>query len=155
MANYYLDSSALVKRYVTSEVGSLWIQRITDPATAPLILMSHIGLVEVAAAFARKEREGELAATERRQYLGLFVLDCQHQVHLLPTTDPVLRLAAELTHRQALRAYDAIHLATALQASQLLVSAGAMALTFISADGRLCSAAQAEGLMVDNPLAHP
>ncbi len=155
MANYYLDTSALVKRYVTSEVGSLWIQQITDPATAPLILISHIGLVEVAAAFARKEREGEITATERQQYLGLFVLDCQTQFHLLPTTDMVLRLAAELTHRQALRAYDAVHLATALQASQLLVGAGAMALTFISADGRLCSAAQAEGLMIDNPLTHP
>jgi len=155
VANYYLDPSALVKRYVTSEVGSLWIQQITDPAAGPLILMSHIGLVEVAAAFARKERDGEITATERQQYLGLFVLDCQSQFHLLPTTDTILRLAAELTHRQALRAYDAIHLATALQASQLLVGAGAMALTFISADGRLCSAAQAEGLMIDNPLAHP
>jgi len=76
VANYYLDTSALVKRYVTSEVGSLWIQQITDPATAPLILMSHMGLVEVAAALARKEREGEITATERQQYLGLFVLDC-------------------------------------------------------------------------------
>ena len=155
MANYYLDTSTLVKRYVTSEVGSLWIQQITDPATAPLILMNHIGLVEIAAALARKEREGEITATERQQYLGLFVLDCQSQLHLLPTTDTVLRLAAELTYRQALRAYDAIHLATALQASQLLVGAGAMALTFISADGRLCGVAQAEGLMTDNPLAHP
>lgn len=155
MANYYLDTSVLVKRYVTSEVGSLWIQQITDPATAPLILLSQIGLVEVAAAFARKERDGEITATERRQYLGLFVVDCQTQFHLLPTTDTVLRLAAELTHRQALRAYDAVHLATALQASQLLVGAGAAALTFISADGQLCSAAQAEGLTVDNPLVHP
>jgi len=47
VANYYLDTSALVKRYVTSEVGSLWIQQLTDPATAPLILISHIGLVNV------------------------------------------------------------------------------------------------------------
>ncbi len=155
MANYYLDTSAVVKRYVTSEVGSLWIQQTTDPTTAPLILMSHLGLVEVAAAFARKERAGEITETERRQYPGLFVLDCQSQLHLLSTTDTILRLAAEITHRQALRAYDVIHLATALQANQLLVGAGAAAPTFISADGRLCSAARAEGLAIDNPLAHP
>jgi predicted nucleic acid-binding protein len=155
VANYYLDTSALVKRYVTSEAGSLWVQQITDSAMAPLILMSYIGLVEVAAAFARKERDGMITASERRQYLGLFVVDCQSQFHLLPTTDIVLRLAAELTHRQALRAYDAVHLATALQANQLLLGAGAAALTFISSDGRLCSAAQAEGLTIDNPLAHP
>ena len=117
--------------------------------------MSHIGLVEVAAALARKERNGEIMATERRQYLGLFVLDCQSQFHLLLSTDTVSRLAAELTHRRALRAYDAVHLATALQANQLLTSAGAAVLTFVAADGRLCGAAQAEGLMTDNPLAHP
>ena len=155
MANYYFDTSALVKRYVSSETGALWVQQITDPVNTPLILISQIGVVEVAAALARKEREKAITATERRQYLGLFVLDCQSDIQLLPTTDSVLRLAADLTHRQALRAYDAVHLATALQANQLLVDAGAPALTFVSADGRLCGAAQAEGLTEDDPLTHP
>jgi predicted nucleic acid-binding protein len=155
VANYYLDTSALVKRYVPSEIGSVWVQQITDPASTPLLLMSAIGLVEVAGALARKERDGEIAATERQQYLGLFVRECQSSLSLLPVTDAVLRLAATLTHRQALRAYDAIHLATALQANQLLTGTGASPLLFIAADGRLCGAAQAEGLASDNPLAHP
>jgi uncharacterized protein len=155
VANYYLDTSALVKRSVPSEIGSAWVQQITDPASTPLLLMSAIGVIEVAGALARKEREGEIAAPERRQYLGLFVRECQSSLALLPVTDAVLRLTATLTHRQALRAYDAIHLATALQANQLLTGAGAPPLLFIAADGRLCGAAQAEGLASDNPLAHP
>jgi predicted nucleic acid-binding protein len=155
VANYYLDTSALVKRYLPREVGAGWVQQITDPTASPVVLMSAIGIVEVAGALARKEREHEITAVERQQYLGLFVLDCQRLISLLPLTGPVLRLAATLTQRQALRAYDAVHLASALSAHQLLVSTGAPPLMFVAADGRLCRAAQAEGLRSDDPLAHP
>jgi hypothetical protein len=31
MANYFYDSSGLVKRYA-SEVGTAWVQSVTDPA---------------------------------------------------------------------------------------------------------------------------
>src|SRR6266446_7036106 len=134
---------------------SRWVQQITDPATTPAVLMSAIGVVEIAGALARKEREQEITTLERQQYLGLFVLDCQRLISLLPLTGPVLRLAATLTHRQALRAYDAVHLASALQANRLLVNTGAPPLTFVAADGRLCRAAQAEGLRSDDPLTHP
>lgn len=155
MANYYLDTSALVKRYAPREVGSGWIQHITDLTASSVILVSAIAIVEVAGALARKEREQELTPLERRQYLSLFASDCQQVFTLLPVTGPLLRLAATLTHRQALRAYDAVHLATALQANQLLVNAGAPALTFVAADARLCQAGQAEGLVSEDPLAHP
>ena len=133
----------------------MWVQQITDPATAPVLLVSAIAIVELAAALARKEREGAVTTTERQQYLGLFALDCQQLFSLLPVTGAVLRLAATLTHRQALRAYDAVHLATALQANQLVVNTGAPPLTFVTADVRLCSAGQAEGLHNDNPHLHP
>jgi len=155
VANYYLDTSALVKRYLTREVGSNWVQQITDPATAPVLLVSAIAIVEVAGALARKERERELTTTERQQYLGLFAVDCQQLFSLLPITGGLLRLAANLTHRQVLRAYDAVHLASALQANQLLVNSGASPLTFVAADVHLCRAGQAEGLISEDPLAHP
>lgn len=155
MANYYLDTSALVKCYVVGEVGSAWVQNLTDRRVGNLLLLSQLALVEVAAALARKEREREITPEERRRYLGLFVWDCRrHQYHLLPNAETILRQAADLTYRRALRAYDAIHLATALQANQLIRNAGAIPLTFVSADSRLCAAGQDEGLMVDNPLDH-
>jgi predicted nucleic acid-binding protein len=47
MATYYLDSSALVKRYV-AETGSAWLQSIVAPATGHLLLTSRITTVEVA-----------------------------------------------------------------------------------------------------------
>ena len=155
MANYYLDTSALVKRYLPQEIGSGWVQQITDPATTPVLLVSAIAIVEVAGALARKERERELTATERQQYLGLFAVDCQQLFSLLPVTGPLLRLAASLTARQSLRAYDAVHLASALQANQLLVNSGAPPLTFVAADMRLCRAGHAEGLLSEDPASHP
>jgi len=53
-----------------------------------------------------------------------------------------------------LRAYDAVHLATALNIDRRLARAGEPALTFLSADNRLNDAAAAEGSMVDNPNDH-
>jgi uncharacterized protein len=155
VANYYLDTSALVKRYVASEIGSPWVHSLCAPSAGNLLLASQIILVEVAAALARKEREGEILPEERTNYLGLFVQDCQNHYYLLAIADMVLRLAADLSHRRALRAYDAVHLATAIRANTLLVSSGSPALTFISADARLCAAGAAEGLSVDNPINHP
>ena len=102
----------------------MWVQQITDPATAPVLLVSAIAIGALAAALARKEREGTVTTTERQQYLGLFALDCQQLFSLLPVTGAVLRLAVTFTHRQALRAYNAVHLATALQANQLVVNTG-------------------------------
>ena len=55
---FYLDASALVKRYVR-EPGSTWIRTlIDDPAT--VILISAISLVEVSAAIAICVRTGKL-----------------------------------------------------------------------------------------------
>ena len=47
MANYYLDTSALVKCYVTREVGSTWVQNLTDRRVGNLLLLSQLALVEV------------------------------------------------------------------------------------------------------------
>ncbi|HEY9706764.1 MAG TPA: type II toxin-antitoxin system VapC family toxin, partial [Oculatellaceae cyanobacterium] len=60
---YFLDSSALVKRYVP-ETGSAWIQAIADAATGNLLIISRITWVEVLSALARRQREGSLSDTD-------------------------------------------------------------------------------------------
>jgi predicted nucleic acid-binding protein len=60
-----------------------------------------------------------------------------------------------LLERHPLRAYDAIQLASALIANDALLTAGFAPLIVLAADDRLLDAAQAEGLMTDNPNAHP
>ena len=63
--------------------------------------------------------------------------------------------AVRLLEAYPLRAYDAVHLATALVAKQRLIDGGLTPLIFLSADDRMNDAASAEGLAVDNPNDHP
>ncbi len=51
MTEYYLDASALVKRYA-DEAGSGWIRQLTNRETEHTILLAEITLAEVAAALA-------------------------------------------------------------------------------------------------------
>ena len=45
MSYFYLDSSALVKRYLT-EIGSAWVGVLTDPAVGNSIVVAEITRVE-------------------------------------------------------------------------------------------------------------
>jgi hypothetical protein len=74
---------------------------------------------------------------------------------LIETTPNIIQKAMALAKSHTLRGYDAVQLATALQANQDRISIGGAPLAFISADNHLNSAAAAEGLSVDNPNNHP
>jgi hypothetical protein len=60
-----------------------------------------------------------------------------------------------LANRHALRAYDAVQLAAALNIRQERQDAGLVPVTLISADQALNDAATAEGMAVDDPNGHP
>jgi len=66
------------------------------------------------------------------------------------TTVDLIAQAGALAEKHALRGYDAVQLAAALQAKSAYSTAG-LALTLISADLELNSAAIAEGLVVYDP----
>lgn len=55
----YLDSSALVKRYL-AEAGTSWVQAWCDDPVQT-IAVAEIGLVEIAAAFAGKLRGAHIS----------------------------------------------------------------------------------------------
>lgn len=151
---YYLDTSALVKRYV-DEIGSDWLRATTDPAQSPLLFTSRMTIVETISAFARRVREDSLALAEFAALRDTFRNDCLNQYQIMPPTVTVIDLACALLERHSLRAYDALHLATALGAQQFLAQRNLPGLTFLCADDRLNNAATAEGLAVDNPNNHP
>lgn len=152
MGTYYLDSSAIVKLYV-AEPGSDWVESLVmargaDGRPAHVAALSAIGVVEVAAAVARRRREGHLDADRQRAVMSAFLDDCEHRFLTLTVLDDQLRLAVDLVHRRPLRGYDAVHLAAALDLDRHLRQAGLPAVTFVAADAALCRAAAAEGLDV-------
>ena len=63
MTDYYLDSSATVKRYA-QETGTAWVVSITDPTAENSILISEITVAEVAAALAAKHRVPPIADSQ-------------------------------------------------------------------------------------------
>jgi predicted nucleic acid-binding protein len=153
MPTYYLDASAVVKRYV-SEMGSAWVQALSSNEENTLV-MGEITLAEVASAFARAARGGRISNEERLSYLDLFIGDCAERYRLVAIERTIVNSAVDLTQSHCLRGYDAVHLATALSVNAELLRKQLLPLTFVAADEDLLKAAEAEGLPTENPNLYP
>jgi len=154
MKPYYLDSSALIKRYV-AEVGSAWLDATVFAPDDVLKLTSRVTVVEVWSALARRRREASVSAQNHADALAAFREDCATRYLFVELEMPVVEEAGRLLERHILRAYDAVQLASALIASRALTGAGFVQPTFLCADDHLLAVAQTEGLPTDNPSIHP
>jgi uncharacterized protein len=63
VAAYFLDTSALLKRYVP-EIGTQWMQSIADPQNEHLLIIAQITWVEFHSAIARRQREQSVSAEQ-------------------------------------------------------------------------------------------
>lgn len=134
----YLDTSALVKLYVDEE-GALAVRHAVDQAE--LVATSAIAYVEARAAFARRHWEGGLSAGGHRSLTRDFERDWSRYL-TIEVAAAVIRRAARLAERHRLRAYDAVHLASARTVADRV----ARPFTFASWDAALARAAAREGL---------
>ncbi len=139
----YLDTSALVKLYVEEEGSQLVRDAV---ARAQLVATSTVGYLEARSAFVRRRHEGALPAAGYRRSMRELEADWARYL-LVEVTEAVLGRAAQLAERHRLRAYDALHLASAL----VLESRLAERVIFACWDRRLERAARAEGLEVLRP----
>lgn len=155
MSHFYLDASAVVKRY-SPEVGSSWVRGLSEPAAGHVLMLGEITLAEGAAAFAAKHRAPSgITQQERDDALALFLSHCATEYELIVINRSIIDRAVSLTQNHKLRAYDAVQLAAALTANDVLVAGNLSTLVFVAADNDLLSAARAEGLAADNPNLHP
>lgn len=153
MADYFLDSSAVVKRYI-NELGSGFVDRLVDPENGDNVFLAQITRVEVASAFARRKKGKTLTDKDAAAALASFTVDLDDIYLTLDITTDVVAAAALIATKHAVRGYDAVQLAAALAANHNLTENGYNPLTFVSADGDLNSTAIAEGLGVVNPNDH-
>ncbi len=154
MATYYADSSVLVKRHV-AEVGTPWVQVLADPAAGHLFATSRISIVEVISALNRRQREGTVSAAEYARISTDFAALCATTYQLVEFTEEVVDQSRRLLEQYALRAYDAVQLASALLTDRIIRASGDPPLTLLAADDPLLTAAQREGLVANNPNWHP
>jgi predicted nucleic acid-binding protein len=133
----YLDASALVKLFVPEPESDSLNQALLG---ARGVILSDLALTEMASALGRRTREGVLTRRQaghlHREALKL-IASCRH-VELTP---PVHRRAEQLllSIPMPIRALDALHLATALEAG---------AATMVTFDLNLRDIAASQGLFV-------
>jgi len=135
---YFLDASALVKRYVR-EPGTATVAAFVR-RRRPLAA-SRLAAVEVPAALWRRCRERDVDAERVRTILARFGHDLG-EMTLVEVRPGLVDDAQRLVGVHPLRAYDAVQLASALR----LHREAGLPTTFVCADGPLATAAGAEGL---------
>lgn len=112
----YADSSALVKLYV-AEQDSDEVERWV--AEADEVWTSIVTFSEVSAGLARRLREGSLTAPHHQRAMSEFCADWPH-LNIVPVDQAVTQSGGALALRHALRGFDAIHLASALNVQAVL-----------------------------------
>ncbi len=150
MADYFFDSSTLVKAYI-AEAGTHWVRTILDDPQHR-ISISALAEVEVISALTRRFKEGDLTQLEVDQACDELSQDCA-TYFVVDVTGQILEAAVSNARNYSLRAYDAVQLASAIAVrTALLVAQGnVLDFTLVSADNALNDAAGLEGLRVEDP----
>ena len=141
MSLLYLDTSAWLKLYV-EETGT---DLITDAVDGAEIVCTHLlAYTELRAALARAERKQRIASADRRRIVQ--AIDSHWpSMNIVQPTETLIRRAADLSERHALRGFDSIHLAAG---EALALQVMPVSTLFASFDRKLNQAAKALGLAV-------
>lgn len=153
MAAYYLDSSALTKRYV-AEPGSAWVISLTEPNAGHDLYTVTLTAPEIVAALTRRARGGHLDPTRVAQAIAAIRAGWRLQYQTITPDAGIIDRAVDIAEAHGLRGYDAVHVATALELHQARLAEALPPLTFISADQEQLRAAAGEGLAVEDPNQH-
>ena len=142
----FLDSSALVKRYLF-EAGSDAVNALFHDPSVHLII-STLALAEVSSAIVRR-----LSREQSALLLDDFDADAKNVLAIAALDDDIALAAVDLVRRRRLRGCDAVQLAVALHIAAALSdeSEATVGLEFVCADDALNTAAEAEGLRTMNP----
>jgi predicted nucleic acid-binding protein len=150
VSSYFLDTSALLKRYII-ESGTAWVQNIAQPGVGHSIIISQIAPIEIVSAVSRQKREGIIGERTARVIRLLVNRHAVREYEVVLLTPEVGERAQNLLETHSLRAYDSVQLASALLANMTLIAKNLSPLIFVSADVRLLPIATSEGLQTHNP----
>jgi predicted nucleic acid-binding protein len=140
------DSSALTKRYVPDELGSVRVAEVCESSAVQTMISRLVG-IEVAAALTRRVRDGTFTDEDRDVSWTAFMTHSRDEYRVLALDDATCDLAEGIVTSFSVRTLDALHVATA----QVLLSelGDDDSLVFYTADRRQAAAAQAAGLEVE------
>jgi predicted nucleic acid-binding protein len=151
MKSFFLDGSALGKRYV-AEPGTPLIDQLFDQVGADRLIVLNVGFAEVVSILVRRKNAGLLSSTTFGQALLQLGQEIIHATTLRKVEPTNLLVIGALSHieNHSINSTDAIVLQATLGVAQFLRHCGDD-LVLIASDQRLLRAAQAEGLVTFNP----
>ena len=142
MPVYYVDTSALVKRYHV-ESGSQRVDQLFGDPTATF-LTANIALTEITSALDRKVQENLLTRDALNTVLAAIARDLLEDFWLIEIERVHILRSQELILRHHLRTLDTLHLA-------VLLSLQDLAPVLVSSDQKLLEAAKLERFAVLDP----
>ncbi|KCZ71914.1 putative nucleic acid-binding protein, contains PIN domain [Candidatus Methanoperedens nitroreducens] len=142
MKFYFLDTSALVKRY-HYEKGTDKIDKIFSEDDRAIVI-SSISLIEMVSALNRKKEEKIILKKDLEIVLSKFFHDAIKDFLVLELDGEHIQDSITLVLKRNIRTLDSLQLAVALSMKELKV-------TFVCADKKLVSVAKKEGLQTINP----
>jgi predicted nucleic acid-binding protein len=151
---YFFDASALVKRFA-QEQGSAFVLGLLRPSAKNRLYAARVTEVEVCAALARRRKAKTISAGQATKGLRRLRYDLTRRFTQVAIGENVIVEASRLAEAYALRGYDAVQLAAAVEANKERVSNGLSMVVLVSADTELNDAALAEGFGVEDPNRHP
>lgn len=150
MSVYFVDTSALAKRYIP-EAGRQWLLSWILPKHGHVIVIAHTTLIELNSVLAATNRRGHLSQVKMGLLRFNFIMDARNQYLVVPVDLTVVTNARRLVYKHKLRTLDAIQLACAIETKKL----SGISVTFVAGDNDLKSAAQNEGFIVEDPHSYP
>jgi uncharacterized protein len=150
----YLDSSALIKRYVQEEGSKAVASRFE---TGEKLYTSVLSYAEVYAAIGRKYRDQELNTDQKEKLVNDFLADWLFSLSILELTTATMSALPTLCEQYSLKASDAVHLSAAFWLKDAIrlrakgFNDGGGIVEFGVSDRRLGEAALKCGFQVFNP----
>jgi len=148
MPVFYLDTSALAKRYIQekgSEVVDELFDRLQD---TDFLTISLLAVVELKSVFKRLVKGRLLRETQMAMLLSEFSSDQAVISEVVEVDTSLLEEAALILDRHSLKAGDAIHLACILRFKSVAPAANMIVVT---SDQELSITCIAEGIEILNP----
>ncbi|MBI2918281.1 MAG: type II toxin-antitoxin system VapC family toxin [Chloroflexi bacterium] len=147
---FYLDTSALVKRY-RREKGSEVLDFLFEHKGADdRLVVSFLSTIELAGVTTRLRKSRALSESRVSELMSRFKEDLLHAVEVFPVSEPILGQAIGIAERHGIRAADSIHVATIIELHQAAAIAGIRFLA-LAADKAMGECIEEEGIALSNP----
>lgn len=150
MPIFYLDTSALVKRYRAERGTEVVEALLANPLPEDRFLVSFLSVIELTSGILRLVKGGQLSEDTANEILARFRRDLRELFTVWPLNEEVAVSAVTVVEEHRLRSSDAIHLTTAQKIGSLAPGARVV---MVSSDRELLDAATAAGLIALDPQA--